>query len=147
MHIRIRWFKSGSDHRLRLGYEGKTLHSFDELSIEDRRTLLSHLIRIHQAGTEHLDVEPRDVVLSKSKGPVVVSHDHCCEGLFCGELRNLVARRLGINLVAVMTLAKCGLTWKTARTTGAFEFRRAEPRLGVVSLDRLFIDSRSYLAR
>jgi tRNA A-37 threonylcarbamoyl transferase component Bud32 len=67
-----------------------------------RRTLLSHLIRIHQAGIEHLDVEPRNVVLSKSKGPVVVdvdgaSLDHSCEGLSCGELRE-VARRLGINL-------------------------------------------------
>ncbi|KAJ7867646.1 hypothetical protein B0H13DRAFT_2281170 [Mycena leptocephala] len=97
----------GSSLVLITSYEGKALHSFDELSVEDRGTLLSRLIRIHQAGIEHLDVEPRNVVLSKSKGPVVVdfdgaSLDHTCDGLSCGELREL-ARRLGINLVAEMS--------------------------------------------
>ncbi|KAJ7866710.1 hypothetical protein B0H13DRAFT_1068972 [Mycena leptocephala] len=76
----------GSSLVLITSYEGKALHSFDELSVEDRRTLLSRLIRIHQARIEHLDVEPRNVVLSKSKGPVVVdfdgaSLDHTCDGL------------------------------------------------------------------
>lgn len=74
-----------------------------------RHTLLSRLVRIHQAGVEHLDVEPRNVVLSKSRGPVVVnfdgaSLDHCCGGLSCRELRE-VARRLGIDLGHLITAA------------------------------------------
>ncbi|KAJ6573207.1 hypothetical protein DFH09DRAFT_890845, partial [Mycena vulgaris] len=81
-------------------YEGRALPSFYDLRLQDRHTLLSCLIRIHQAGVEQLDFEPRNVVLSKSRGPVIVdfdgtSLDHCCGGLSCGELRE-VARRLGI---------------------------------------------------
>lgn len=51
---------------------------------------------------EHLDIEPRNVVWSKSRGPVIVdfdsaSLDHCCKGLSCAELR-AVASRLGLDL-------------------------------------------------
>ncbi|KAJ7241092.1 hypothetical protein C8J57DRAFT_1527134 [Mycena rebaudengoi] len=97
----------GSSLVLITSYEGKALHSFALKTVCLPRTLLSHLIRIHQAGIEHLDVELRNVVLSKSKGPVVVdvdgaSLDHSCEGLSCGELRE-VARRLGINLAAELS--------------------------------------------
>ncbi|KAJ7860213.1 hypothetical protein B0H14DRAFT_2350722 [Mycena olivaceomarginata] len=101
--------ENGSGLVLVTSYEGRALPSFDDLGVQDRHTLLSRLIRIHQAGVEHLDVEPRNVVLSKSRGPIIVdfdgaSLDHCCGGLSCGELRE-VARRLGIDLGQLITAA------------------------------------------
>ncbi|KAJ7023799.1 hypothetical protein C8F04DRAFT_1271042 [Mycena alexandri] len=94
--------EEGSSAVLITSHEGTALHSFDDLGLEDRRSLMQHLVRIHQAGVEHHDVEPRNVVLSKTRGPIIVDFDgaslnHRCEGQGCGELRE-VAGRLGINL-------------------------------------------------
>lgn len=63
---------------------------------------MSHLIRIHNAGVQHNDLEPRNVVVSQSLGPIIIdfdsaSLDHRCEGPSCRELREL-AGRLGIDL-------------------------------------------------
>ncbi|KAJ7633819.1 hypothetical protein DFH06DRAFT_685930 [Mycena polygramma] len=94
--------EEGSSAVLITSDEGTALHSFDDLGLQDRRTLVQHLIRIHQAGVEHHDVEPRNVVLSRTRGPTIVDFDgaslnHRCEGRGCDELRE-VARRLGIDL-------------------------------------------------
>ncbi|KAJ6521743.1 hypothetical protein B0H19DRAFT_684871 [Mycena capillaripes] len=62
---------------------------------------MSHLIRIRNAGVQHNDLEPRNVVVSQSLGPIIIdfdsaSLDHCCEGPSCRELREL-AGCLGID--------------------------------------------------
>jgi serine/threonine protein kinase len=63
---------------------------------------MSHLIRIHWAGVQHNDIEPRNILFSPSKGPIIIDFDsaslhHHCEDQQCGELSKL-ADRLGLNL-------------------------------------------------
>ncbi|KAJ6528015.1 hypothetical protein B0H19DRAFT_1243089 [Mycena capillaripes] len=99
--------------------EGTPLDGFDKLSLRDRHTLLSHLIRIHSAGVQHNDMEPRNVVLSPSLGPIIIdfdvaSLDHRCDGLYCCELREL-AGCLGLNLDVELSTTKCITVLKTKR--------------------------------
>ncbi|KAJ6603621.1 hypothetical protein DFH09DRAFT_854818, partial [Mycena vulgaris] len=70
---------------------GVPLTQFDELSASDRHKLLAHLICLHQAGVQHNDMEPRNIVMSASRGPVIIDFDnaslgHSCPGLSCTEL-------------------------------------------------------------
>ncbi|KAJ7435920.1 hypothetical protein B0H11DRAFT_2295207 [Mycena galericulata] len=93
-------------------YAGVELEDFDTLCFKDRRILLSHLVRLHQAGVRHNDLEPRNVTFSEWRrsgavGPRIIDLDnaklgHVCPGLTCGELRE-VARCLGLDLGAELS--------------------------------------------
>ncbi|KAJ7835264.1 hypothetical protein B0H14DRAFT_3707130 [Mycena olivaceomarginata] len=50
--------ENGSGLVLVTSCEGRALPSFDDLGLQDRHTLLSRLIRIHQAGVEHPRCRP-----------------------------------------------------------------------------------------
>ncbi|KAJ7730299.1 hypothetical protein B0H16DRAFT_220357 [Mycena metata] len=83
-------------------YAGETLKDFQQLSVKDRPTLLLRVVRLHQAGVLHNDLEPRNIVLSKRLGPRIIdfdnaTFDHACRGLSCKELSEL-SRRLGLDL-------------------------------------------------
>ncbi|KAK7041099.1 RIO-like kinase [Favolaschia claudopus] len=79
-----------------MSHQGMPLGDFNTLSLKQRRRLLSHLIRIHEAGVEHGDMEPRNVVLSEVDGPFIVDFDlacvgHQCPGTTCVELLQLAS--------------------------------------------------------
>ncbi|KAJ6528831.1 hypothetical protein B0H19DRAFT_1083172 [Mycena capillaripes] len=83
-------------------YAGVTLTDFDNLRLKDRQKLLSHIIRLHQAGVQHNDMEPRNVTLSPRLGPFIIDFDnatlgHMCTGLSCKELCQM-SNRLGLDL-------------------------------------------------
>ncbi|KAJ7705776.1 hypothetical protein B0H16DRAFT_1635668 [Mycena metata] len=83
-------------------YAGEALKDFQQLSVKDRPTLLLRVVRLHQAGVLHNDLEPRNIVLSKRLGPRIIDFDnatfnHACRGLSCKELSEL-AHRLGLDL-------------------------------------------------
>ncbi|KAJ7757173.1 hypothetical protein B0H14DRAFT_408197 [Mycena olivaceomarginata] len=85
-----------------LSHVGAPLETFEALSVTQRRTLLSHLVRLHRTGIQHNDIEPRNVTLSPSSAPVIIdfdnaSLDHVCQGKSCTELLE-VAQRLGLDL-------------------------------------------------
>ncbi|KAF7328437.1 Proteophosphoglycan ppg4 [Mycena sanguinolenta] len=84
-----------------ISHGGTSLPDFDSLTLVEWHSLMSRLISIHQAGVQHNDLEPRNVVLSPSLGPIIIcfdnaSLDHCCEGPSCRELREF-AGELGID--------------------------------------------------
>ena len=63
---------------------------------------MSYLIRIHQKGVQHNDLEPRNVVISQSSGPSIIDFDnatihHSCMGYKCVELIE-TAQRLGLDI-------------------------------------------------
>ncbi|KAK6985124.1 hypothetical protein R3P38DRAFT_3230784 [Favolaschia claudopus] len=71
--------------------------------------LISGIINKYM-GVQHNDVEPRNVLLSPSKGPVIIdfdntSLDHHCTGQYCDELSKL-AYCLGLNLDAELEATK-----------------------------------------
>ncbi|KAJ7499371.1 hypothetical protein FB451DRAFT_1385070 [Mycena latifolia] len=85
-----------------LSHVGAPLGTFKALSLTQRRTLLSHLVRLHRTGIQHNDIEPRNVMLSPFSAPVIIdfddaSLDHVCQGKSCTELLE-VAQRLGLDL-------------------------------------------------
>ncbi|KAF7372411.1 Proteophosphoglycan ppg4 [Mycena venus] len=85
-----------------LSHAGAPLGTFEALTLAQRRTLLSHIVCLHQTGIQHNDIEPRNVMLSPSSAPVIIdfdhaSLDHICQGKSCTELLE-VAQRLGLNL-------------------------------------------------
>ncbi|KAJ6528599.1 hypothetical protein B0H19DRAFT_1243083 [Mycena capillaripes] len=95
------WNHNDSSSVLITSHGGTPLRDFDTLTLVERHTLMSHLIRIHNAGVQHNDLEPRNVVVSQSLGPIIIdfdsaSLDHRCEGPSCRELREL-AGCLGID--------------------------------------------------
>ncbi|KAJ7432460.1 hypothetical protein B0H11DRAFT_2126163, partial [Mycena galericulata] len=95
-----------------ISYAGVELENFDTLCLKDRKILLSHLVRLHQAGVQHNDLEARNVTVSDSRrsgsvGPRIIDLDnaklgHVCPGLTCGELLEL-ARCLGLDLGAELS--------------------------------------------
>ncbi|KAJ7895807.1 hypothetical protein B0H13DRAFT_2034657, partial [Mycena leptocephala] len=87
---------------LMITHVGAPLGTFKALNLTQRRTLLSHLVRLHRTGIQHNDIEPRNVMLSPSSAPVIIdfdnaSLDHICQGNSCTELLE-VAQRLGLDL-------------------------------------------------
>ncbi|KAJ7190524.1 hypothetical protein GGX14DRAFT_382088 [Mycena pura] len=77
-----------------LSYAGKSLQAFSELEPDEKRTLFCRLVRLHQSGIQHNDLEPRNVTRSESSGPVIIdfdhaSLDHTCTGASCDELLQL----------------------------------------------------------
>ncbi|KAJ7604494.1 hypothetical protein DFH06DRAFT_1174618 [Mycena polygramma] len=73
---------------------GTTLRDFGDLGPTERRLLLTRLVRLHQAGVLHNDLEPRNVARSKKSGPLIIDFDeaslnHVCPGPSCWELRRL----------------------------------------------------------
>lgn len=51
-------------------------------------------MHLHQSGVLHNDIEPRNVTLSETSGPLVIDFDeasfnHVCLGASCKELRRL----------------------------------------------------------
>jgi serine/threonine protein kinase len=67
-----------------------------------RRRLLRNLIRLHQIGIQHNDMEPRNVTTSPGSGPVIIDFDnarldHACKGDSCEELCQ-VAKDLELDL-------------------------------------------------
>ncbi|KAJ6522442.1 hypothetical protein B0H19DRAFT_1202711 [Mycena capillaripes] len=78
-------------------YAGVTLKDFDTLCLKDRQTLLLRVVRLHEAGVLHNDLEPRNVVFSERSGPRIIDFDnatldHTCAGLSCKELCTLAHR-------------------------------------------------------
>ncbi|KAJ7811496.1 hypothetical protein B0H13DRAFT_2685179 [Mycena leptocephala] len=91
-------------------YAGVTLKDFDTLCLKDRQTLLLRVVRLHQAGVLHNDLEPRNIVLSERSGPRIIDFDnatldHTCAGLSCKELYEL-AHCLGLDLGAELSRAE-----------------------------------------
>ncbi|KAJ7452023.1 hypothetical protein FB451DRAFT_1283448 [Mycena latifolia] len=91
-------------------YAGVTLKNFDTLCLKDRQTLLLRVVRLHQAGVLHNDLEPRNVVLSERSGPRIIDFDnatldHTCAGLSCKELCEL-AHCLGLDLGVELSRAE-----------------------------------------
>ncbi|KAF7328197.1 RIO-like kinase [Mycena venus] len=91
-------------------YAGVTLKDFDTLYLKDRQTLLLRVVRLHQAGVLHNDLEPRNVVLSERSGPRIIDFDnatldHTCARLSCKELCEL-AHCLGLDLGAELSRAE-----------------------------------------
>ncbi|KAF7371519.1 Proteophosphoglycan ppg4 [Mycena venus] len=85
-----------------LSHAGAPLGTFEALTLAQRRTLLSHIVCLHQTGIQHNDIEPRNIMLSPSSAPVIIdfdhaSLDHICQGKSCTELLE-VAQRLGLDL-------------------------------------------------
>ncbi|KAJ7189300.1 hypothetical protein GGX14DRAFT_485270 [Mycena pura] len=73
---------------------GKSLRDFGELQAAQKRRLLQRLIRLHENGIQHNDLEPRNVTYSQTLGPVIIdfdraSLDHQCTGSSCAELLGL----------------------------------------------------------
>ncbi|KAJ7080118.1 hypothetical protein C8R44DRAFT_824457 [Mycena epipterygia] len=99
-------------------YAGVTLKDFDTLCLKDRQTLLLRVVRLHQAGVLHNDLEPRNVVLSERSGPRIIDFDnatlnHTCTGLSCKELCGL-AHCLGLDLGVELSRAELSrptLSW------------------------------------
>jgi len=88
-------------------YAGVTLNDFNTLCLRDRQKLLSHVIRLHEAGVQHNDLEPRNITISPRSGPVIIDFDnatleHVCTGLSCNELCQ-VSDRLGLDLKAELS--------------------------------------------
>lgn len=59
--------------------------------IKSRRILFARLVRLHQSGVVHNDIEPRNVTQSETMGPLIIdfdeaSFDHVCTGESCKEL-------------------------------------------------------------
>ncbi|KAJ7440362.1 hypothetical protein FB451DRAFT_1300448 [Mycena latifolia] len=91
-------------------YAGVTLKDFDTLCLKDRQTLLLRVVRLHQAGVLHNDLEPHNVVLSERSGPRIIDFDnatldHTCAGLSCKELCGL-AHCLGLDLGVELSRAE-----------------------------------------
>ncbi|KAJ7120385.1 hypothetical protein C8R44DRAFT_853572 [Mycena epipterygia] len=99
-------------------YTGVTLKDFDTLCLKDRQTLLLRVVRLHQTGVLHNDLEPRNVVFSEYSGPRIIDFDnatldHTCAGLSCKELCEL-AHCLGLDLGVELSRAELSrptLSW------------------------------------
>ncbi|KAJ7312735.1 hypothetical protein DFH08DRAFT_973255 [Mycena albidolilacea] len=57
-------------------YAGVTLKDFDTLCLKDRRILLLRVVRLHQAGVLHNDLERRNIVFSERLGPRIIDFDN-----------------------------------------------------------------------
>ncbi|KAJ7712221.1 hypothetical protein B0H16DRAFT_1744432 [Mycena metata] len=73
---------------------GKTLRDFSDLKPVEKRLVFTSLVRLHQSGVLHNDVEPRNVTRSETSGPFVIDFDeasfhHVCMGPSCKELLRL----------------------------------------------------------
>ncbi|KAJ7816603.1 hypothetical protein B0H14DRAFT_1395097 [Mycena olivaceomarginata] len=82
--------KDGKNTVLMMSYAGKALSAFSELEPGDKRILFHRLVRLHNAGVQHNDLEPRNVTKSLS-GPFIIDFDHAsldhkCPGASCQEL-------------------------------------------------------------
>ncbi|KAJ7261492.1 hypothetical protein C8J57DRAFT_1719720 [Mycena rebaudengoi] len=91
-------------------YAGVTLKDFDTLCLKDRRILLLRVVRLHQAGVLHNDLEPRNIVFSERSGPRIIDFDnatleHRCTGLSCKELCEM-SHCLGLDLRAELSMAE-----------------------------------------
>ncbi|KAJ7216902.1 hypothetical protein C8J57DRAFT_1732409 [Mycena rebaudengoi] len=91
-----------------ISYAGGTLADFDTLCLKDRQKLLLRVVRLHQAGVVHNDLEPRNIVFSERLGPRIIDFDnatlgHTCTGLSCKELCD-ISHRLGLDLSESRTL-------------------------------------------
>ncbi|KAJ7190501.1 hypothetical protein GGX14DRAFT_483096 [Mycena pura] len=88
-------------------HAGKSLRDFGELQHAQRHRLLRRLIRLHENGIQHNDLEPRNVTYSQTLGPVIIdfdraSLDHQCTGSSCAELL-YVAGLLDLDLAAELS--------------------------------------------
>ncbi|KAF7372396.1 RIO-like kinase [Mycena venus] len=91
-------------------YAGETLRDFNMLCFKDRQTRLMRVVRLHEAGVLHNDLEPRNVVISKRSGPRIIDFDnatlnHTCGGISCEELAEL-AHHLSLDLGAELSRAE-----------------------------------------
>ncbi|KAJ7026399.1 hypothetical protein C8F04DRAFT_901864, partial [Mycena alexandri] len=73
---------------------GKTLRDFGDLEPAEKHLLFTRLVRLHQSGVLHNDIESRNVTRSVTSGPLVIDFDeaslnHVCSGASCKELRRL----------------------------------------------------------
>ncbi|KAF7333885.1 Kinase-like protein [Mycena sanguinolenta] len=99
-------------------YGGRSLENFDVLGLNERRMLMSHVIRLHRSGVQHNDIEPRNILKSCRWGLVITdfdlaSCDHKCEKTSCVELRH-VAQRVGLDLETELAKAELSvITWFT----------------------------------
>ncbi|KAJ7125899.1 hypothetical protein C8R44DRAFT_874315 [Mycena epipterygia] len=48
--------------------------------------LLSHVIRLHRAGVQHNDLEPRNVTISHHSGPLIIDFDNATQQHVCPDL-------------------------------------------------------------
>ncbi|KAF7292958.1 Kinase-like protein [Mycena indigotica] len=91
---------------LMMSWMGRALKTFNELNLHEKTVLFHRLIRLHRAGVQHNDLEPRNVTMSSS-GPVIIDFDraslnHNCPGALCKELLQ-VAQALGLDPVVELT--------------------------------------------
>ncbi|KAJ7208130.1 hypothetical protein C8J57DRAFT_1734075 [Mycena rebaudengoi] len=96
-----------------ISYAGGTLADFDTLCLKDRQKLLLRVVRLHQAGVVHNDLEPRNIVFSERSGPRIIDFDnatlgHTCTGLSCKELCD-ISHRLGLDLGAELSRTELSL--------------------------------------
>jgi len=87
-------------HLLLLEDCGRSINSFDELTMVQRKTLAGHLSSIHRHGVCHNDVAPRNVVLSGLKHISIIdfelsNSEHACSPSLCNEL-TYIRHALGI---------------------------------------------------
>ncbi|KAJ6454723.1 hypothetical protein C8R47DRAFT_221872 [Mycena vitilis] len=74
---------------------GKTLRDFGDLEPAEKHLFFTRLVHLHQrVCILHNDIEPRNVTLSETSGPLVIDFDeasfnHLCLGASCKELRRL----------------------------------------------------------
>lgn len=67
------------------------IHHVPACLIVPRHILFARLVRLHQSGVVHNDIEPRNVTHSEKTGPLIIdfdeaSCDHVCTGESCKEL-------------------------------------------------------------
>jgi len=64
---------------------GRSLESFNDLSSNQRRILVSHITQIHQCGVSHEDLEPRNVLVSNSGRLSIIDFERSERSHMCGE--------------------------------------------------------------
>ncbi|KAJ7777793.1 hypothetical protein B0H14DRAFT_3508017 [Mycena olivaceomarginata] len=94
-----------------LSHAAKALRDFGELESDERWVLFRRLVRLHQKGIQHDDLEARNVTKSES-GPIIIDFDraemdHACRGASCAELKLLaVANALDLDAGTCLAAAE-----------------------------------------